>query len=71
MTSDIVTDALTTAWFRRRPATGVLNHFQIRGAKANSTDHRHTFNQGGIYGRRAGWIQIFVLVRFELTGEMA
>jgi len=26
MSSDIVTDALTMAWFRRRPATGVLHH---------------------------------------------
>ena len=26
MTSDIVTDALTMAWFRRRPAAGVLHH---------------------------------------------
>jgi putative transposase len=26
MTSDIVTDALTMAWFRRRPAPGVLHH---------------------------------------------
>lgn len=26
MTSDIVTDALTMAWFRRRPAVGVMHH---------------------------------------------
>jgi transposase InsO family protein len=26
MTADIVTDALTMAWFRRRPAAGVLHH---------------------------------------------
>jgi putative transposase len=26
MTSDIVTDALTMAWFRRRPAPGVMHH---------------------------------------------
>jgi putative transposase len=26
MTADIVTDALTMAWFRRRPATGLMHH---------------------------------------------
>ena len=26
MTTDIVTDALTMAWFRRRPATGLIHH---------------------------------------------
>jgi putative transposase len=26
MTTDIVTDALTMAWFRRRPASGVMHH---------------------------------------------
>jgi transposase InsO family protein len=26
MTSEIVTDALTMAWFRRRPAPGLLHH---------------------------------------------
>ena len=26
MTADIVTDALTMAWFRRKPATGVIHH---------------------------------------------
>lgn len=26
MTSDIATDALTMAWFRRRPARGVMHH---------------------------------------------
>jgi transposase InsO family protein len=26
MTSDIVTDALTMAWFRRRPAAGLMHH---------------------------------------------
>jgi len=26
MTTDIVTDALTMAWFRRRPEAGVLHH---------------------------------------------
>jgi transposase InsO family protein len=26
MTADLVTDALTMAWFRRRPESGVLHH---------------------------------------------
>jgi putative transposase len=26
MTADLVTDALTMAWFRRRPAPGALHH---------------------------------------------
>ena len=26
MTADIVTDALTMAWFRRKPTPGVLHH---------------------------------------------
>jgi putative transposase len=26
MTADIVTDALTMAWFRRKPAEGILHH---------------------------------------------
>jgi putative transposase len=30
MTADIVTDALTMAWFRRRPATGLMHHFRPR-----------------------------------------
>lgn len=32
MTADIVTDALTMAWFRRKPAPGVLHHSD-RGSK--------------------------------------
>jgi len=26
MTADIVTDALTMAWFRRKPAAGLIHH---------------------------------------------
>lgn len=26
MTTDIVTDALTTAWFRKKPAAGLIHH---------------------------------------------
>jgi transposase InsO family protein len=26
MTADIVTDALTMAWFRRKPAAGMIHH---------------------------------------------
>jgi putative transposase len=32
MASDIVTDALTMAWFRRRPAAGVM-HLSDRGSQ--------------------------------------
>ena len=38
MTSDIVTDALTMAWFRRRPAAGLMHHSD-RGSQYAS----HTF----------------------------
>jgi transposase InsO family protein len=38
MTADIVTDALTMAWFRRKPASGVLHHSD-RGSQYAS----HTF----------------------------
>jgi len=38
MTADIVTDALTMAWFRRRPAPGLLHHSD-RGSQYAS----HTF----------------------------
>jgi transposase InsO family protein len=40
MTTDIVTDALTMAWFRRRPAPGVLHHSD-RGSQYAS----HAFQQ--------------------------
>ncbi len=33
MTADIVTDALTMAWFRRRPEAGVMHHSD-RGSHA-------------------------------------
>ena len=36
MTADIVTDALTMAWFRRKPAAGVLHHSD-RGSQYAST----------------------------------
>lgn len=32
MTSDIVTDALTMAWFRKRPAVGLMHH-SVRGSQ--------------------------------------
>src|ERR1700687_2125390 len=34
MTADIVTDALTMAWFRRRPAPGVMHHSE-RGSQGS------------------------------------
>lgn len=49
MTSDIVTGALTMAWFRSRPTTGALNHSD-QGSKSEFNRLSNTFNQGGIYG---------------------
>jgi transposase InsO family protein len=37
MTADIVTDALTMAWFRRRPAPGVLHHSDRGSQYASQT----------------------------------
>jgi transposase InsO family protein len=46
MTADIVTDALTMAWFRRRPAPGLLHHSD-RGSQYAS----HAFQARlGAYG---------------------
>ena len=41
MTADIVTDALTMAWFRRKPAEGLLHHSD-RGSQYASQLFQHT-----------------------------
>jgi transposase InsO family protein len=50
MTADIVTDALTMAWFRRKPAAGVLHH----------SDRGSQLRQPGLpdqaQGLRHGWL---------------
>ena len=40
MTTDIVTDALTIAWFRKRPAAGLMNH-----SDRGSQYARHAFQK--------------------------
>lgn len=44
MTADIVTDALTMAWFRRRPAPGLIHHSD-RGSQYASKAHRSKLAQ--------------------------
>ena len=45
--SDIVTDALTMAWFRRRPAAGVMHHSD-RGSQYASHEYRRLAGDFGI-----------------------
>ena len=62
MTADIVTDALTMAWFRRRPAPGLIHHSD-RGSQYASHAHRRQARrvrhalldepQGQLLGQRA------------------
>ena len=47
MTSDIVTDALTMAWFRRRPAPGVMHHSD-RGSQYASHAFQDKLKQFGM-----------------------
>lgn len=47
MTADIVTDALTTAWFRRRPEPGTLHHSD-RGSQYASDDFQRKLAQYGM-----------------------
>ena len=47
MTSDIVTDALTMAWFRRRPAPGVMHHSD-RGSQYASHVFQDKLNEFGM-----------------------
>jgi putative transposase len=47
MTADIVTDALTMAWFRRRPAPGLIHHSD-RGSQYASHAHRDKLTEYGM-----------------------
>lgn len=47
MTTDIVTDALTMAWFRRRPETGVMHHSD-RGSQYASHAFQDKLKQFGM-----------------------
>lgn len=47
MTADIVTDALTMAWFRRKPAPGVLHHSD-RGSQYASGDFQDKLSEYGM-----------------------
>ena len=47
MTADIVTDALTMAWFRRRPAPGLIHHSD-RGSQYASKAHRSKLSEYGM-----------------------
>lgn len=47
MTADIVTDALTMAWFRRKPAPGVLHHSD-RGSQYASGDFQDKLAEYGM-----------------------
>jgi len=47
MTADIVTDALTMAWFRRRPAAGLIHHSD-RGSQYASQAHRSKLAEYGM-----------------------
>ena len=47
MTADIVTDALTMAWFRRRPAPGLIHHSD-RGSQYASHAHRSKLAEYGM-----------------------
>ena len=47
MTADIVIDALTMAWFRRRPAAGLIHHSD-RGSQYASHAHRRKLAEYGM-----------------------
>ena len=47
MTADIVTDALTMAWFRRKPAVGLMHHSD-RGSHYASQPFQHTLREYGM-----------------------
>jgi len=49
MTADIVTDALTMAWFRRRPASGLIFHSD-RGSQYASGDFQKQLKAFGMLG---------------------
>ena len=47
MTADIVTDALTMAWFRRKPAGGLIHHSD-RGSQYASQPFQHKLREYGM-----------------------
>ena len=47
MTADIVTDALTMAWFRKKPAPGVLHHSD-RGSQYASRAFQEKLKEYGM-----------------------
>src|SRR5438105_3796154 len=47
MSADLVTDALTMAWFRRRPAAGLIHHSD-RGSQYASHAHRSKLAEYGM-----------------------
>lgn len=47
MTADLVTDALTMAWFRRKPASGLLHHSD-RGSQYASQTFQSTLKEYGM-----------------------
>ena len=49
MTADIVTDALTLAWFRQKPAVGLLHHSD-RGSLYASQPFQNTLQEYGMEG---------------------
>ena len=53
MTVDLVTDALTMAWFRRRPAAGVMHHSD-RGSQYASHTYQGTLKQYGMICSMSG-----------------
>jgi hypothetical protein len=54
MTADIVVDALTMAWFRRKPAPGLLFHSD-RGSQGGFNPSSQHFLIGGVDGYRKAW----------------
>ena len=57
MTADIVTDALTLAWFRRKPAVGLLHHSD-RGSLYATTlpEHAAGIRHGGLHDSHGSWL---------------
>ena len=47
MTADLVTDALTRAWFRRKPAVGLMHHSD-RGSQYASQPFQHKLREYGM-----------------------
>ena len=47
MTANIVTDALTMAWFRKKPAAGLMHHSD-RGSQYASKEFQRRFKKYGM-----------------------